>query len=206
MKLATARKILEHYLGKDKVTVANRQLIAHHNKYVFSSYIDRDPTEITSLHVRHENDHSDPMSDYFAGHFYDTMPGVIRLFLNRSTVVKSEVLVEGAEDWAGNPAGHRLSIRLDVRMEGTGTKMRPVVHVDAELRLLSDRGDWPLAGSHKTALIDDNLLGLIDGKIEAKGDEVYDGIILDRLAEVVPDTYALYERLLETKSPSPVGG
>lgn len=195
MKVTTARKILEHYLGKDNVRLTSRELTATYGNEVFSSYIESwNPTELTSLHVRNVNDHSDPHSDYFAGHFCKTMPDVIRHFLNRSLYIKREADT-GRIDYEGKPGIDRLVIRFNVRMEGMGTKMKPVVHVEGEYRLVDAKGYWSLAGAAKTITADLGLVGLIDGRLES-GEDYRDGIILDYLAETMPEVYGLYERLM----------
>lgn len=193
MKLATARKILEHYLGKENAQIVDNKLVANARGKVFSSYING--TEIGSLHVRREDDHSDSNSDYFAGHFYDSMSQVVNAFLSRDCLLAFETPGEHGTDY--------FRLRFNVRMEGAGLKMKPVVYIDADLRFAKQdlpRRDvrvegkkynvfWPQAGSFRGSIEDDILTNLIDCYL-ADGDTR--GIIMDRVSEVFPDAYALF--------------
>ena len=74
MKLASAIKKIEKRLGKGCVDISDRKAWVEHEGNILSFWIQNGGEDhCHGWHTRRHNDHSDLMTDYFAGTFHDNL-------------------------------------------------------------------------------------------------------------------------------------
>ncbi len=82
MTISNAIKTIERRLGTTPSKNANNQYYVKVNGRVLSFYKNGGEDCITCIKVRRENDHSDAMTDYCAGTFYENLSQAIKYGLN----------------------------------------------------------------------------------------------------------------------------
>ena len=74
MKLASAIKKIEKRLGKGCVDISDRKAWVEHEGNILSFWIQNGGEDhCHGWHTRRHNDHSDLMTDYFAGTYHDNL-------------------------------------------------------------------------------------------------------------------------------------
>ena len=82
MTISNAIKTIERRLGKTPIKNKYNEYAVNVNGRVLSFYKNGGGNDIVCINVRRENDHSDSMTDYSAGSFYDNLSQAIKFGLN----------------------------------------------------------------------------------------------------------------------------
>jgi len=136
MKLGKAIAKVEKALDLKMQQNGNGTYWAEYGGYVISFFGnggDNMNNEATCLHVRRENDHSDPYTDYHAGYFVDNITQLIHSVKPPEPKFKAGVLVRGKNNKRATRSGYAGKVGL-VTQSGSYVHVRWVGESDADVK------------------------------------------------------------------------
>tara|TARA_Y100000296_G_scaffold86226_1_gene125169 strand:- start:1008 stop:1472 length:465 start_codon:yes stop_codon:yes gene_type:complete len=137
MKLGKAIKKVEKALGVKMQRNGNGTYWAQYGNNVISFFGnggDEMDNEVTCLHIRRENDHSDPYTDYHAGYFVRNVTQLIHAVKPPEPKFKAGVLVRGKSNKRASRHGFAGKVGLVTKASSTYVHVRWVGESDADIR------------------------------------------------------------------------
>jgi hypothetical protein len=150
MKVAAAIKKVENYFKKHGHPEVKMEIVGHRYTFVYNGQVgsffpngartgspEALEADATNYHVRSVNDHSDSMTDYFAGSFRDNITQVCESMLPPPSKFRAGELVRGKQNKRAIRQGFAGHVGLV--MQTVGGKYVRVAWVGAE----EPRFGWP---------------------------------------------------------------
>ena len=137
MKLGKAIAKVEKALELKMQRNSNETYWAQYDEYVISFFGNGGnnmDNEAVCLHVRRENDHSDPYTDYHAGYFVENITQLIHAVKPSVSKYKAGVLVRGKDNKRANRQGYAGKVGLITKSGNKYAQIQWIGETAADIR------------------------------------------------------------------------